>query len=305
MRSRPPQPIRTLIAILAALGLIGAMTAIPVAAVTSTPACEVTVDGSTTEDVTDGVSLTFDADFACPDADATGTWSITVNVANDSQTDVTIESISLSHATPPFGEDGDNTVDSDTLPLALAAGTASSFDVAGTYALVNADDGGLVHLHLRAAGVTDDDEAAPFVLGITVHVLGPGVELDDENGAAGDGPPSWAPGPPPWLMDILRGIFGDEFPWGTDSFPPPSDGAGAGAGADAGGDVATDPGPSSGLTLPPPATSGGQGAGDGAGDDATPPSWVNPGAPPAWIPGGGDEGDAAGAGTPPGGAGRP
>jgi hypothetical protein len=287
------RPIRSLIAILATLGLVGAMAAIPVAAQTSTPTCEVTADGSTTDEVTDGVSLTFDAAFACADADTTGTWSIVVNVANDSETDVIIESIALSHATPPFGEDDANTADGDSLPLAIPAGAASSFDVDGAYELVTAGAGGLVNLHLRAAGVTDDDEAAPFVLGITVHVMAPGVELDDENGAeAGEGHPSWAPGPPPWVIEILRGIFGDVFPWGTETFPPADDAAGAGGDADA------DAGPPSGLTLPPPA------AGHGDGEDAADagaPSWVNPGGPPAWVPGGGDDDDAG----PPAGAGRP
>jgi hypothetical protein len=289
------RPIRTLIAIMATLGLVGAMAAIPVAAQTSTPTCEVTADGSTTDDVTDGVALTFDADFACTDADTTGTWSIVVNVANDSDTDVIIESVELSHATPPFGDDDANTADGDSLPLAVPAGAESSFDVDGAYELLTTDEGGLVNLHLRAAGVTDDDEAAPFALGITVHVLGPGVELDDENGAdAGEGRPSWAPGPPPWVIEILRGIFGDVFPWGTDTFPPADDGADADANAD--------PGPPAGLTLPPPAAGHGDDDEDAA--DAGAPSWVNPGGPPAWVPGGDDAGADDDAG-PPAGAGRP
>ncbi|HUF85306.1 MAG TPA: hypothetical protein VMQ81_12030 [Acidimicrobiia bacterium] len=300
MRSRST---RTLVAILATLGLVGAMTAIPVAAVTDTPECDITADGSATEDVTDGVALTFDSDFACTDADTTGTWSIIVNVANDSETDVTVDAISLSHVTPPFAEDGANTADDgDTLPTDVPAGAVGTFEVGGDYALADTDDGGLVNLHLRATGSTADDESAPFVLGINVHVLGPGVELDDdEDGAAdGEGRPAWVPGPPPWVAELLWTIFNGSFPWGTDSFPPNADADEENGDATLDGDEA-DGAPPAFLQLPPPAS----GAAD---DDGGVPSWVAPGGPPAWAPGGGaddEDEDEDEAGGPRAGAGRP
>lgn len=277
-----PCPTRTLVAVLATLAMIGAMTAIPVAAQTDTPACATTT-AAVTEEVTDDVTLAYDADFACTDAAASGTWSISVTVENQSETDVSIDSISLSHTSPPFGDEDSSTADAgDSLPLTVDVGETGTFEVGGTYALVDTADGSLVNLHLQAAGTTLDDESAPFVLGINVHVLGPGVELDeDENG---EGRPSWVPGPPPWVIDLLMAIFTDGFPWGTDTFPPGDDAAESGTDADAG--------PPAGLQLPPQAAGGG-GDADETGDDDGPPSWVRPGGPPAEVPG------------PPEGAGRP
>lgn len=280
-----------MLAILVSVALVGMITATPLVAQTATPLCELTADGSTTEEVTDGVMLTFDADFACTDAADAGTWSITVNVTNESDTDVTVDSLSLSHATPPFGDDDATTAEATELPLAVPAGLSGSFDASGSYALVSTEEGGLVNLHLRATGSTDGDGPARFVLGINVHVLGPGTELGDEgengesgkngaNGANGEGRPSWVPGPPPWVIEMLRSIFPLGFPWGTDTFPPGDDGEDA---VEEESDV--DAGPPAGLELPPPAR-------DGGGDDESepetddgPPEWVSPGGPPEWVPG--------------------
>lgn len=297
-----PRPIRTLVAVLATLGLIGAMTAVPVAALTDTPTCATTTGGSTSEEVTDGVTLTYGSDFACTDAAAGGTWSIAVNVTNDSAVDVSIDTVSLSHTSPPFGDDEGSTADAgDSLPLTLTAGDSDAFEVGGDYELVSTDEGSLVNLHLRAAGVTLDDESAPFLLGINVHVLAPGVELDD-NGDNGDaeGRPSWVPGPPPWVIEMLVALFTNGFPWGTDTFPP----------ADAPEDETdADAGPPASLQRPPPAMGGGE---DETDADAGPPAWVGPAGPPAGIPappGGGDdddEGDEGDEGAgPPANVGRP
>jgi hypothetical protein len=310
--------VRTLIAALATLGLVGALTAIPVAAQSTDP-CEVSLDGTITEEVTDGVTLTFDSDFVCANADATGSWSIIVNVANLGGWDVSIDTLALSHVTPPFGDIDANSADAGaTLPIELGPGTEEeptedSFTVGGDYTLAQTDDGALRNLHLRARGTaTDGEETAPFVLGINVHVLGPGVELDDEengengeNGAA-EGRPEWVPGPPPWVRDILVAIFPNGFPWGTDAFPPHADadengengngenGNGNGENGNGNGEngngngAGTEAGPPSWVTLPPQA-----GGGDGADDeedeaeaDGGPPASVSPGGPPDWVPGG-------------------
>lgn len=296
------RPIRTPIAILAALALIGALAAIPVAAQTETPACTLAADGSTTEAVTEGVTLTFDSDFVCTDAADAGTWSITVNVSNDSETDVTIDALTLAHATPPFGDDGANTVDTgDSLPLDLAAGASGSFTAGGDYALVETGDGSRVNLHLHAEGTAHGEDAAPFALGITVHVLGPGASLDEDDGNAngdGEGRPSWVPGPPPWVIELLSAIFPDGFPWGTIASPPAAEVGDGEAAAER--PVEPPVGPPTGTELPPPATNG-----DDAVDEA-PPSWVSPGGPPAWVPlRGDDDGDDDGGGGPPADIGRP
>ncbi len=263
--------MRTFTAILATLGLLTALTAVPVFAAEE---CLVTEDGSLTEFVTDDVELTFDSDFACADAAPTGEWSITVNVANDSDVNVTIEDVALSHATPLIGADKDaNNAEAEGLPVTIAAGSFGDFMVSGDYALVETDGGGLVNLHLRATGSTDGDDSAPFTLGINVHMLGPGVELEDENGDA-EGRPDWVPGPPPWVMLMLQMIFPDAFPWGGDTFPPAGDEEGAeeeGAGRP------------SWVQLPPHA--GGDDSED-ADADAGPPEWV-PGPPAGAGRGGG------------------
>lgn len=265
--------MRTFTAILATLGLLAALTAVPVFA----QSCDATDGGSLTELVTDDVTLTFDSDFACTDAAATGTWSIVVNVANDSDVDVTIEDVSLSHTTPPMGDDEDaNTAEAEGLPVTIVAGSFGDFTVDGDYALVETGEGGLVNLHLRATGSTDGDESAPFTLGINVHVLGPGVELEDgdPNGGA-EGRPDWVPGPPPWVMLMLQLIFPDAFPWGGDTFPP--------AGDEEGADASEGAGRPSWVQLPPQA--GGDDSEDVDADDG-PPEWV-PGPPAGAGKGGG------------------
>ncbi|MGH2381661.1 MAG: hypothetical protein ACRDG7_10635 [Candidatus Limnocylindria bacterium] len=284
MISRTP---RTLVAVLTTLGLVAALTAVPVAAQEEEPVCELTAEGSLTEEVTDGVTLTFGSDFACTDAADAGTWSITVDVTNDSDTDVTVDSLSLSHASPPFGDEDANTADATGLPLAVAAGASGSFDASGSYALVETGDGDLVNLHLRAAGSTADDESAPFVLGINVHVLGPGTELGDDaenSDQAAEGRPSWVPGPPPWVVEMLRSIFPLGFPWGTDTFPPDDDGEEEEAAVEEEAEADVDVGPPAGLELPPPATGGGDGDESETETDDGPPDWVNPGGPPEWVP---------------------
>jgi hypothetical protein len=304
--------VRTLIAALATLSLVGALTAIPVAAQSTDP-CEVTLDGTITEEVTDGVTLTFDSDFVCANADDTGSWSIIVNVANLGGWDVSIDTLSLSHVTPPFGDIDGNSADAGaTLPLELGPGseeepTEGSFTVGGDYTLAQIDDGALRNLHLRARGAaTDGEETAPFLLGINVHILGPGVELDDEeNGENGDngengaaaGRPSWVPGPPPWVRDLLMAIFPDGFPWGSDAFPPGRDAGengengngenGNGENGENGNGAGVETGPPSWVTLPPQAGGGGDHADeDEAEADGGPPDFVSPGGPPDWVPGG-------------------
>jgi hypothetical protein len=280
---------RTLISVLSALALVGTLIVLPVAGQLTEPECDVTVDGTFTEEVADAITLTFDGDFACPDAADSGSWSITVGVTNDSEADVTIDDVTLSHASPPFAPDGNEVLTTANLPLDVGPGESGDFEAGGSFALGETGDGALVNLHLRATGTaTDGEDVQPFVLGINVHVLGPGVELEDpEDGEDGaDGRPEWVPGPPPWVIERLAALFGEEFPPGfwavvnrnaeSDEEGPDEGSSGQGSGS----------GPPSFVTLPPQA--GGQGDGeDDAPSDGGPPSWV-PG-PPPWA-GGGDGG---------------
>jgi hypothetical protein len=257
-----PRSLRTPIAAMATLGLLAAIAVVPASAQSATPTCEAI--GASTGEVADGVILSYDSSFACTDAAASGTWSISVLVANtaESTTGIELTELTLSHTSPrPGGAGPDASLDSDTLPLALAVDADGTFDAEGAYELVTTDDGDKATLHLRVAGVTDDDE--PFQLAIAVQVLAPGLspepaDEDLENGATGEngaeGRPDWVPGPPPWVVEMLRSIFSTGFPWGTDDFPP-------GLGNRGGSEQAEN------------------------GDASGRPDWVNPGGPPAWVPG--------------------
>lgn len=291
--------IRRPLAGIAAAGLLALALAVPALGQSESPTC---VAGEpTTELVTDGVTMTFDSDLTCSDAADAGTYSITVAVANDaaSTAGVHIEEIALSHATPRTGgsspEAGDPSASG--LPLTLAAGEAGSFEVTGDYSLVQTDEGGKVNLHLRASGLTDDDEAAPFVLGINVHIRAPGVVDDDNNdGDEPSGRPDWVPGPPPWVLEMFERLAAAGFPFFTDG-PPNSEPSNEGPTDERGGP------PPDWVQLPPPAREGGDDDdGEEADERGGPPDWV-PAGPPEWAPGDGD--DEEGAGAPAGRPGRP
>ena len=273
-----PRPMRTLVAILATLGLVAAISAIPAAAQTCAAAAS-----TATELVTDDASVSFDAEFTCTDAPDSGDWSASVQVTNDSDTEVTLSTVDLARLTPAVQADAgaaaDSTVVASGLPLPLAAGAAGSFDISGEYSLAQVGAGALLNVHLRATGTTGDD--APFALGINVHLLAPGVELEDADAeadveVAAEGRPEWAPGPPPWVQVLLAGRFIDGYPWGTDDFPPVAGadvaaGASAGAGAAAAGGATVDIDPPAQVQLPAQAGAGaaaGAAAGGAAGADA-------------------------------------
>jgi hypothetical protein len=223
-----PRPIRAPITVLAILGMVGALTVSAVAAQTETPTCS--AQDTSTGEATEGVTLTYDSAFVCPDAADAGTWSITVNVSNASDTTsgLTLNQLTLSHTSPrPGGVGPAAGAEASGLPLSLAAGESGTFDASGTYELVETDEGNKANLHLRVSGATDEDE--PFLLGINVLVRAPGVDENGENGSGengengkgdAEGRPEWVPGPPPWVRAILEVLFANGFPWGTDDFPP-------------------------------------------------------------------------------------
>jgi hypothetical protein len=258
--------MRTLVAILATLGLVAAISAIPASAQSCAAAAS-----TATELSTDDVALASNGSFICTDAADSGEWSITVDVTNQSGSEVTITGLALSHVTPALQADAAGaaaaTADASGLPLTLAAGATGSFGVSGEYTLAQVGGAGLLNVHLRASGTTAGEEAAPFTLAINVHLLAPGVELDEAGAEAdaqliAEGRPEWAPGPPPWAQVMLGARFIDGFPWGTDDFPPVigaaasagtsgnAAGAAAAAGGAAAGGATVDVGPPAQVELP-------------------------------------------------------
>lgn len=297
-----PRPMRTPIALLATLGLLMAMTAIPVAA-DAHDVCDAA--DQTSGQVAEDVTITYDSLFVCTDAAASGTWSITVEIANDadSTADVTIDGASLSHTSPrPGGEGPEATAETEDLPLTVEPGVAGTIGIGGDYELVSTDDGDeKAILHLRLSGTAGD---ALFMLGVNVQILAPGVdpdlddpeEIDDPNGdgdgdGAAAGRPEWVPGPPPWVRELLEAIFSSGFPWGTDDFPPGrgADDENGDADADGEGRPSWVPGPPPWAPGPPdgvPPANGADENGDAEAEtDDGPPDFVRPGGPPSTIPG--------------------
>lgn len=288
------RPIRTLVAVAASLGLLATLAVAPAAA----QACA--ADAATTSDVADGVELTLATSFTCTDATDAGSWSITVDVTNDSDLDVTLEEVELRHVTPSSRASGEVTATAEAsgLPMDLAAGASGTFEVDGEYVLAQVGAAALANVHLRLTGTVDE---VPFHVGLTVHLRGAGTDVEEaeadadvdaEAEVAADialerrahGRPDWAPGVPSWLAAMLAEIFPDGFPWGGDTFPPAgapeveaeadvaisASGGATLAGTDA--DAAAEAGASVEVELPEEAI------------EAIPP-WVSPGGPPDWVPG--------------------
>jgi hypothetical protein len=131
-----------------------------------------------------------------------------VRVTNAATSDeaVRIDGLRLSHTTPrPRGQAPSADATASGLPLVLAPGESDSFQVSGSYQLVQTDEGAKTNLHLRASG-RGLESGLPFQLGINVHLRGPGaVESGSDTGGSatpGGGPPPWAGpgrgGPPLW-----------------------------------------------------------------------------------------------------------
>jgi hypothetical protein len=156
----------------------------------------------TTEEVVPGVFLTYDSEVLCASMEPTGVYAVTVHVKNEDtsvERPVTIDRLFLSHTTPrPRMTAPEATVDVDGLPIELMPGSMKSFAVSGEYTLVQTGQGMKANLHLRAAGYANMDWE-PFILGINVMLRSEDHdELDDLDD---NGPPDWAPGPPPWAID--------------------------------------------------------------------------------------------------------
>lgn len=160
--------------ILLVVGLIVASVA-PVAALQT---CQL-VD-TETENVIPGVILSWDSSFLCADAPDADSYTFTVNVSNDANSveAVAIESFELANTTPkPRGQSPDATGEATGLPLILAPGETGSFEVSGTYELVNTDEGKKANLHFLAHG-QGVESGEPFSLGINAHFRAPGVAAE-------------------------------------------------------------------------------------------------------------------------------
>lgn len=140
----------------------------------TTGAAACTVDDTETAEILPGVTLTWDSSFRCENSPDSGSYEVTVRVANaaTSSEGVTVEEVSLSHATPRLrGEAPEATATADGLPLAVAPGGNGAFMVEGTYDLVETDEGTKANLHLRAEG-TGTDSGERFTLSTNVHLRG-------------------------------------------------------------------------------------------------------------------------------------
>lgn len=147
------------------------------------------VSDTETEEVIPGVTLTWTSSFRCDNVADEGTYDITVRVdnASGSAEAVTIDNLNLSHTTPrPRGQGPDATASASGLPITVAPGGSETFEVSGTYELVETDEGNKANLHLRASG-SGVDSGLDFQLGINVQLRGTGaVEFQIEH-AAGSG----------------------------------------------------------------------------------------------------------------------
>lgn len=142
----------------------------PISAEAGTETCA--VDDTSTKEVVSGVTLTWDSSFRCSNAPDEGRYAITVEVANDDDSDhsVVIDRLRLAKTTPrPRGAKPDATATANGLPLRIAPGDSETFDVGGRYELVSTDEGDKANLHLRAGGAADGER---FRLGINVHLRG-------------------------------------------------------------------------------------------------------------------------------------
>ncbi|HXF84510.1 MAG TPA: hypothetical protein VNK49_03895 [Anaerolineales bacterium] len=151
-------------------------------------------DEQKTEQVLDGLTLTWDSSFTCTNAPASGDYTITVTVQNDATSSETgiIDSVEFTLVTPlPGGNAPSATAEVSGLPITLAPGESGSFVVSGSYEMAATDEGLKINLHLRARGFgTSDNET--FLLGINVHLF-EGATDDPDNGDApgvGDDPSS-------------------------------------------------------------------------------------------------------------------
>lgn len=190
---------RRRLAWITALAMAVGMLAVPALAQPET--CEL-VDTST-EEVVAGVTLTWDSSFLCEGAADSGEYAIEVRVSNDgsSTQSVTLDELVLSQTTPrPRRQVPAATAGATGLPLDLEPGGSGTFDVSGTYTLVETDEGMKANLHLQLRG-SADDTGEPISLGINVLIRGEGAVEDGDDGEGSGGPPfeGWTPGdgPPP------------------------------------------------------------------------------------------------------------
>ncbi len=201
------------IAILIVTALVGVFTA---PAFAQTRVCEPV--RQETKIVTRGVTLTWDSRFWCDNALDPGDYEIRVTITNHagSAEAVRIDHLQLSHTTPrPRRQAPAATAVASGLPLVIGPGESGSFSIRGTYNLVLTGEGKKANLHLRAVG-RGITSAAPFRLGINVHLRGPGA-VEENAGASGrlpgaGGPPPWAGGPPPGAGGLPPGAGGPP-PW--------------------------------------------------------------------------------------------
>jgi spore coat protein U-like protein len=130
---------------------------------------------SSTDEVVPGVQMTWDSSFLCADAPTSGSYAISVEVINESDTTVDLNDVVLSHTTPRARRMSAGGSITGTSGLGtLAPGESTTVEVTGNYSMIETDEGLKANLHLRIRGEANGE---PFKLGANVHVRGPGAEL--------------------------------------------------------------------------------------------------------------------------------
>lgn len=136
------------------------------------------VADSSSEVVLAGVILDWDSSLLCAEVPDSGSYEITVTLANDpgSGESVTLDTLVLTHTTPrPRGRAPEATLSEvEGLPGVLGAGEKISLTARGSYELARTDEGNKANLHFQARGhgVTSNE---PFRLGINLHLRAPGA----------------------------------------------------------------------------------------------------------------------------------
>jgi hypothetical protein len=159
------------------------------------------------EQVSTGITLTWDSSFHCIDAPSPGTFALTVSLAysGDAASAVQINGVRLTHTTPkPFGQSPPATATAAiSLPLVLTVGVASELVIGGSYELAPTGNSGRINLHLCLEGQTQSGQT--FTAAVNGHIRG-------ANNVAASGVES------PILSNIriMRGPGGVRIAWLTD-----------------------------------------------------------------------------------------
>ncbi|MFW6074597.1 MAG: hypothetical protein ACOC9Y_03320 [Chloroflexota bacterium] len=204
-------------------------------------------------EVAPGIRLAWAGSYHCGNAPESGTYNLTVDVANSADSDgsLSIDGLELIRMTPrPINQGPNATATANDLPATVEAGDSTTFTISGDYELVETDEGWKANLIFRVT--VSDDSGEVHHLGMNALFRGSGADFEAEDEGRPEGVPD---GPPEGISENQ-----DDENWEEDAGPP--------SWVEPGG--------------PPGGVPGGQGDESGGPE---PPSWVEPGGPPKWVPG--------------------